>query len=214
MNAAMTSDERLLDLERQRLEAKAQRKKLNIADDLPEDDPEDNRLYDLCFNLEKEIAEAPAHTVAGIAVKIRVLHENHERGRDRLTYEADGLRTALEALERLGGASQDDAKVRALHAAWQEAQKASTDASDRAQNAKGQPNEKVLWKLAENIVHDEIAAYNRFLTAPARTVPGMLLKFDAWTTHQAEDPDPAAPLAVMRDLKRLESDLAGATVKE
>ena len=46
----------------------------------------------------------------------------------------------------------------------------ATDASDRAQDAKqkGQPNENELWELAEKVVGDEIAAYNRFLTAPAR----------------------------------------------
>ena len=93
----------MLDLERRRLEAKAQRKKLNDGADLPEDDPEDNRLYDLCFDLEKEIAKAPAHTAAGIAVKIRLLQESHEQGWD--AYYADGFRTALEALERLGGAA-------------------------------------------------------------------------------------------------------------
>ncbi len=32
----------------------------------------------------------------------------------------------------------------------------------------------------------------------------MLLKLDAWMNAQEEDPDPAAPLAVMRDLKRLD----------
>ena len=95
MNAAMTGDERLLDLERRRLEAKAQR--LNAI----ADGPEEERLYDVIADLEEEIAKAPAHTVAGIAVKIRLLHENNERGRDCLTYEADGLRTALEALNRL-----------------------------------------------------------------------------------------------------------------
>ena len=52
---------------------------------------------------QSSLAKAPARTVAGVAAKIRLLHENHERGRDRLTYEADGLRTALEALGRLAG---------------------------------------------------------------------------------------------------------------
>ncbi len=98
MNATMTGDEPLLALERRRLEAKA--KRLNAVADA-----EDERLYDVIGDLEKEIALAPAHTVAGVAAKIRLLHENLERGRDRLTYDADGLRTALEALERLGGAS-------------------------------------------------------------------------------------------------------------
>ncbi len=100
-------------------------------------------------------------------------------------------------------------------------QKATTDATNRAQNAKekGQPNADALWELAENVVEDEIASYNRFLTAPARTVPVMLLKFDAWEmfenaenlTSPIKDTDPvdvfsnsgAAALAVMRDLKRL-----------
>ncbi|MEE8099640.1 MAG: hypothetical protein V3T13_06865 [Hyphomicrobium sp.] len=94
-------DERLLDLERQRLEAQAQRDRLNVEDD----DPEDERLYELCWDLETEIVEAPAHTVAGVAAKIRILHENLERGRDRLTHDAAGLRTALETLERLAGTS-------------------------------------------------------------------------------------------------------------
>ncbi len=96
---ADAGDERLLDLEQRRLEARAQRDRLNVEDD----EPEDERLYNLCFELEEEIAKAPAHTVAGIAAKIRVLHDNHERGRDPLTYEEDCVSTALEALERLGG---------------------------------------------------------------------------------------------------------------
>jgi len=187
-----------LALERCLLEAKAQR--LNAV----ADGPEDERLYNMIYDLEEAIALAPAHTVAGITIKLRLIHENHERGRDRLTCDANSLRTALETLERLG-APQDDAKVRVLHAAWQEAQKATTDASDRAQNAKekGQPDADALWKLAEKVVEDEIAAYDRFIEAPAGTVPAMLLKLDAWTKHQAEDPNPAAPLAVMRDLQRL-----------
>ncbi len=90
--------QRLLDLERRRLEARAQRDRLNTD---PDTDPEDLRLYNLCFDLEEEIAKAPAHTVAGIAVKIRLLQESHEQGWD--AYNADGLRTAFEALERLGG---------------------------------------------------------------------------------------------------------------
>ncbi len=309
---AATGDEHLLDLERRQLEARAQGDRLNVEDD----EPEIERLYDLCSDLEEEIALAPARTVAGVTAKLRVLHENQERGRDSLTYDADCLRTALEALERLGGAppasmasvaedpivglwrqvlahraeasrleslagearkrgddaersrlsnlhsdadnkwqaleaeilqmnaltaegwaiqaelladqtgeqfaeriaqhfrrmadaeqlaASGDAKVRALHAAWQEAQKASKDALDRAQNAveKGQPNENELGELADKIVHDEIAAYDRFIEAPARTVPAILLKLDAWTKHQAEDPNPATPLAVMRDLQRL-----------
>ena len=96
---ADAGDEHLLDLEWRRLEAAAQRKRLNVEDD----DSEDERLYNLCFDLEEEIAKAPARSVAGVAAKIRVLHENHERGRDILTYEADCVRTALKALERLAG---------------------------------------------------------------------------------------------------------------
>ena len=100
MSAADAGDEHLLGLEQRRIEVIAQRRKLAAKD---VEHPDDERLYDLCWNLEKEIAEAPAHTVAGVAAKIRILHENLERGRDRLTHDAAGLRTALEALERLAG---------------------------------------------------------------------------------------------------------------
>ena len=103
----VTGDEHLLDLERRglvlrrrRLEIIAECEKLGMIDD----DPEEERLYDLCFDLEKEIAKAPAHTAAGVAVKIRLLQESYEQDWD--VYYADGFRTALEALERLaGGAS-------------------------------------------------------------------------------------------------------------
>ncbi len=97
---AVADDKRLLDLGHQRLEVIAQRRKLAAID---VEHPDDGRLFDLCRKLEKEIAEAPARTVAGVAVKIRLLHDNHERGLDSLTYDAACIRTALEALERLTG---------------------------------------------------------------------------------------------------------------
>ncbi len=181
------------------------------------------KVDDKWTSIEAEILQADALTAEGWAIQAEILADHgssridgaDERVAGRI---AQHLRRMAEA-EQL--AASGDAKVRTLHAAWQEAQKASKDALDRAQNAKekGQPNADALWELAEKVVEDEIAAYNRFLTAPARTVPVMLLKFDAWEmfenaenlTSPIKDTDPvdvfsnsgAAALAVMRDLQRL-----------
>ena len=214
---APVAEDPIVGLWRQVLDHRAEASRLeNLAIEAKKrgDDAERSRLSALhgdednkWLSIETEILQMNALTTKGWAIQAELLADHgssridgaDERVAERI---AQHFRRMADA-EQL--AASGDAKVRALHAAWQEAQKATSAASDRAQNAteNGQPNADALWELAEKVVGDEIAAYDRFIEAPAGTVPVMLLKLDAWTKHQAEDLNPAAPLAVMRDLKRL-----------
>ena len=114
LSDAAMNDQHLLDLERQVLERISFLDRTEPGKDHTEE--ERGQLFDKLADMECEIVEAPAHTAAGIAVKLRRLRTRHgdqAAGGAAVSCAADaplvcddkGFQTVLETLERLGGGS-------------------------------------------------------------------------------------------------------------
>ncbi len=168
------------------------------ADDYPgaDDDAGDEAIGRIA-EMELAIAQRPAHTPAGVAVKVRRLRVSYEGG--KADWDRPLFNTALDALARLSGPfvppAGDDAEVLKAYEEWKclqgIAEKTETDAA---------------WQAT-------FAAEHRFLETPAHTLANVLLKLrvgcEPWN-YEVVYPDrgdqpsgPPAVLATLRDLERM-----------
>ena len=154
------------------------------------------------------ILNTPAHTPAGIAVKLRIAERTEGWEKDikdnpKLLVPRAGV-SALNDLERLSGsfvpAAGDDAEVFDLHNEWK-----------RLEEAAEKTDSKADWQAAFDVE-------KRFLETPARTLAGLLFKLRVGCEprnyeleYLAEGDQPSGPPAVLAVLRDLERMAGGAT---
>ena len=179
------------------------------ADDVGDTETSENALERERAALRK-IAELPAHTAEGIAVKVRFLHKSIVDG--PTDHDMQTAATALEALTRLGGKpakpeTGDDGLLFALEQEFRrlDAKADQLEAAHKHSETPESENQvKALWGASD-------ALKERIAGTPARTIAGVAMKLRLAVQYQDEmngstgdhDIDGKAIRSALEDAERL-----------